>query len=58
MVLVSIESTGAMSAETLMKESINILIMKSNVLLNEINAKKIYLKLLYFLFILKGLICY
>ena len=37
---VSIESTGAMSASTLMKQSIEILMMKTQILLNEINSKK------------------
>jgi hypothetical protein len=37
---VSIESTGAVTAEDLMKESIKILMKKTEVLLNEINSKK------------------
>ncbi|CAF0854640.1 unnamed protein product [Brachionus calyciflorus] len=38
--LFSIESTGAVTCENLMKESINILMMKTQNLLNEINSKK------------------
>jgi len=37
----SIESTGAITAEDLFKKSIQILMQKSDVLLNEINSKKI-----------------
>ena len=38
--LVSIESTGAIKAEDLMRESIKILMEKTEVLLNEITSKK------------------
>lgn len=38
--LVSIESTGALTAEELVKQAIQILMNKSDVLLNEINSKK------------------